>query len=322
MFDSRHLRTFRAVVDEGSFSAAARELGYTQPAVSQQMRALERAAGTPLFTRVGRVLKPTDAGHMLFRHAVDILSSLSAAEEQIATVRRLRSGRVRLCTFPSAGATIIPAAVARLAEEHPGIRVELVETEPPDSLCALRRGECDVTLAFDYRPGPAEPPEEPADDLVAVPLLDDRVVVVLPRDHPLRRRHRVHLADLAEERWIAGCSRCRGHFVRACADAGFEPDIAFTTDDNLAVQSLVAAGAGVAFMPGLVLSCLRHPGVAGRPVEPAAHRRVTAYTLREYERVPATRLLLRVLEETSRRLARGGFEGTAGIVGLTPPAAG
>ncbi|WP_017624834.1 LysR family transcriptional regulator [Nocardiopsis chromatogenes] len=317
MFDTRHLRTFHAVVEHGSFSAAARELGYTQPAISQQMRALERAAGTPLFTRVGRRLRPTDAGDMLFRHASGILRDLSAAEEQIATVRRLRQGRVRLCTFPSAGATLVPPSVARLAEEHPGIRVELVETEPPGSLCALQAGQCDVTIAFGYGGTVAFPDGVAEEDTLAVPLLDDPVVIVLPRDHPLTRKHGVHLSDLAEERWIAGCPRCRGNFVTACADAGFEPDIAFTTDDNLAVQSLVAAGAGIACMPGLVLSCLRHPGVVGRRVEPPAHRTVAAYTLREYARVPATRLLLEVLEDTARRVGGRGA-GTVGVTGDGP----
>jgi DNA-binding transcriptional LysR family regulator len=321
MFDSRHLRIFHAVVAAGSYSAAARELGYSQPAISQQMHTLERAVGTPLFTRVGRTLRLTEAGEILARHAVSILEGLSSAQEQVASLKRLRSGRVRLCTFPSASATIVATAVARLTTEHPGIRVELIEAEPPDSLAALQRGECDLTLAFTY-PGMPEPPARPGgNDLVTVPLLDDPVVVVLPKNHPLQRRRVVRLTDLADERWIAGCPRCRVHFVRACGDAGFEPDIAFTTDDNLAVQSLVAAGVGIALMPGLVLSFLRHPKVVGRRIEPAAHRSVSAYTLKDYARVPATRMLLETLRDVAAQVAPDtGRTGVGGTSGTAPDA--
>ena len=126
----------------------------------------------------------------------------------------------------------------------------------------LARGDCDITLAFSYGDAAEQQNEE---SLVEVPLLDDPLVVLLPAGHPLARRRTVELRQFAHERWIAGCLRCRGHFVAACVEAGFEPDIAFTTDDNLAVQSLVAAGMGVALMPSMVLSFMRHRKVAGRP---------------------------------------------------------
>ncbi len=318
MLDSRQLHVFHIVVQAGSYSAAARALGYTQPAVSQQMRALERAVGTPLFRRVGRTLHLTEAGEVLSRHAGSILEGLSFAQEQVATIKHLRSGRVRLCTFPSASATIVAKAIARLSVENPGIRVELVEMEPPNSLAALRRGECDLTLAFDYPDLPDSTEAPPVADSVAFPLLNDPVVVLLPADHPLGRRRSVQLADLAGERWIAGCPRCRLHFVHACASAGFEPDIAFTTDDTLAIQSLVAAGAGVALMPGLVLSFLRHPKVIGRRVEPATHRRVVAYTLQDYLAIPAAKLLLDTLRDVAGQLDRNAA-GTPTVGTTTDP---
>ncbi|GGO80790.1 LysR family transcriptional regulator [Wenjunlia tyrosinilytica] len=288
MFDSRHIKTFHEVVRTGSYSAAARSLGYTQPAISQQMKALERDVGTPLFTRVGRGIRLTEAGEALTRHAGTILDSLLAAQQQISAIARLRTGRVRLCAFPSAGATVIPEAMARLAAEYPGIRVELQEGEPPDSLRRLARGECDITLGFTYPGLHVEVPE----DLVEIPLLEDQLTVLLPAGHPLARRRAVHLADLAAERWIAGCPRCRANFLHACAEEGFTPDIAFTTDDNLVVQSLVAAGVGIAMMPALVLSFLCHKKVTGRAVEPHTRRKVSAYVLRDHLRIPATALVL------------------------------
>ncbi|MFH0241051.1 LysR family transcriptional regulator [Streptomyces sp. HK10] len=292
MFDSRHIRTFHEVVRTGSYSAAARSLGYTQPAITQQMKALERSVGTPLFLRAGRRMRLTEAGEALSRHAGVILGSMEAAQRQMTALTGLRAGRVRVCAFPSAGATLVPEALARLAADHPGVRVELQESEPPESLDRVVRGECDITLAFTY-PGLRE---QVPGELVEIPLLEDQLTVLLPTGHPMARRRAVRLAELADERWIAGCLRCRTNFLHECAELGFAPDIVFTTDDNLVVQSLVAEGLGIAMMPGLVLSFLVHRKVTGRALDPAARRQVSAYVLREHLRIPATALVLQELQ--------------------------
>lgn len=284
------------MVVSGSYSAAARTLGYTQPAITQQMKALERSVGVPLFTRAGRGLRLTEAGEALARHAETILDSLASAQQQLGALARLRAGKVRVCAFPSANATLIPETMARLLADHPGIRVELLEAEPPDSVERLLRGECDIALAFQYPGLPVEVPPE----VVETPLLEDQLTVLLPVGHALARRSAVRLADLAEERWIAGCPRCRANLLQICAEQGWTPDIVFTTDDNLAVQSLVAAGVGIALMPALVLSFLCHAKVTGRLVEPHHRRRVLAYALREHLRMPATAL---VLDELRRAAA-------------------
>jgi DNA-binding transcriptional LysR family regulator len=295
VFDSRHLRTFHEVVASGSYSAAARSLGYTQPAITQQMKALERTVGVPLFTRAGRGLRLTEAGEALARHAEVILGNLSAAQQQLGALARLRTGRVRVCSFPSANATLIPEAMARLLADHPGVRVELLEAEPPDSVRKLLRGECDIALSFSYPGAAAEVPAE----LVEVPLMEDQLTILLPVGHPLARRSAVRLADLAEERWIAGCPRCRANLLTICAEEGFAPDVVFTTDDNLAVQSLVAAGTGIALMPALVLAFMCHAKVTGRLVEPHQRRRVSAYVLREHLRIPSTAVVLEELKEAA-----------------------
>ncbi|MCI0383056.1 LysR family transcriptional regulator [Streptomyces sp. CNQ085] len=299
MFDSRHIRTFHEVVRTGSYSAAARSLGYTQPAITQQMKALERAVGTPLFLRAGRRMRLTEAGEALSRHAGVILGSMEAAQRQMTALTRLRAGRVRVCAFPSAGATLVPEALTRLAADHPGIRVELQESEPPESLDRVVRGECDITLAFTY-PGLRE---QVPGELVEVPLLEDQLTVLMPTGHPMARRRAVRLAELADERWIAGCLRCRANFLHECAELGFAPDIVFTTDDNLVVQSLVAEGLGIAMMPGLVLSFLVHRKVTGRALDPAARRQVSAYVLREHLRIPATALVLQELRAVAANRA-------------------
>lgn len=295
MFDSRHIRTFHAVVQEGTYSAAARTLGYTQPAITQQMKALERSVGTPLFIRVGRRMRLTEAGEALARHAGVILDSITSAQQQMTALTRLRAGRVRMCAFPSASATLVPEALARLAAEHPGVRVELQESEPPDSLRRVVSGECDITLAFTYPGLHEQVPEE----LVEIPLMEDQLTVLLPTGHAMARRRAVRLGELAEERWIAGCLRCRANFLHECAELGFAPDVAFTTDDILVVQSLVAEGLGIAMMPGLVLSFLVHRKVTGRALDPASRRQVSAYVLREHLEIPATALVLDELKSVS-----------------------
>ncbi|MBW1599954.1 LysR family transcriptional regulator [Streptomyces sp. JJ38] len=288
MFESRHIRTFHEVVRTGSYTAAARSLGYTQPAITQQIKALEREVGAPLFLRVGRRMRLTEAGETLARHAGAILDSMAVAQEQVRALSRLNTGRVRICAFPSASATLVPEALARLAAGHPGVRAELQESEPPESLHRVVRGECDISLAFTY-PGLDEqvPPE-----LVEIPLLEDQLTVLLPAGHPMARRRAVRLAELSEERWIAGCLRCRSNFLHECAELGFAPDVVFTTDDNLVVQSLVAEGLGIAMMPGLVLSFLAHRKVVGRALDPASRRRISAYVLREHLDIPATALVV------------------------------
>lgn len=305
MFDSRHIQTFAEVVRTGSYAATARDLGYTQPAISQQMKALERAAGTPLFVRAGRGLRLTDAGQLLARHATGILSSLATAHGQLKAITRLESGRIRVCAFPAANATLLPATVARVAAAHPDIRVELLEEEPPDSLRALREGRCDLALAFPAGDGDAADADLATEEgLVELPLLDDPLMVLLPAGHALAGSSRVELSELERERWIAGCRHCRGHFVSACAAAGFAPDIAFTTDDNLAVQGLVAAGAGIALVPGMTLPLLRHTEVVARPLAPSGGRRVSAFVLEGHETAPVTALMLRTLSEAAADMER------------------
>ncbi|MEV8532350.1 LysR family transcriptional regulator [Streptomyces sp. NPDC051211] len=295
MFDSRHIRTFHEVVVSGSYSAAARVLGYTQPAITQQMKALERAVGTPLFTRVGRKMQLTQAGESLARHAEQILAGLTAAQQQMKAYARLRTGRVRLCGFPSANVTLVPEALSGLAKDHPGVQVELLEGEPPDSLHRLQRGDCDITLAFTY-PGLHE---EVPEGVAEVRLLEDQLTVLLPNGHPLARRRAVQLADLAEERWIAGCPRCRANLLHECAELGFVPDIRFSTDDNLVVQSLVAQGLGVAMMPALVLPSLALNRVCGRALQPDARRHISAYVYRDHLRIPATAVVLEKLKRVA-----------------------
>ena len=306
MIEARHLRVLRAVAATGTFSAAGRELGCTQPAVSQQMKALEASVGTPLLIRSGREMRLTQAGEALVRHAAGILSGLTAAEEEVAAIAGLRAGRVRLVSFPSGSSTLVPAALAALRADHPGTRVFLEEAEPPDSVRLLRGGDCDVALAFRYArvPGAAQGAGQEAaewDDLVVRPLLTDRLVALVPERHRLARARSVAIGELADEPWIAGCPRCRGQLVRVCERAGFTPRIDFATDDYPAVVGLVGAGLGVAVLPELAIESVRPRGARTVTLEPAVRREIVALTLPDLASVPAVAATLEQLKRAAAR---------------------
>ncbi|MFB7083903.1 LysR family transcriptional regulator [Streptomyces sp. NPDC056296] len=303
MIEARHLRVLRAVASTGSFSAAGRELGCTQPAVSQQMKALEASVGTPLLVRTGREMRLTQAGEALVRHAAGIIAGLAAAEEEVAAIAGLRAGRVRLVSFPSGSSTLVPTALAALRAAHPGTRVFLEEAEPPKSVELLREGDCDVALAFRYEGAAGA---EEWDDLVVRPLLTDRLVALVPERHRLARTEpggSVAIGELARDPWIAGCPRCRGQLVEVCEGAGFTPRIDFATDDYPAVAGLVGAGLGVAVLPQLAVESVRPRGVRTVALEPAVRREIVALTLPDLAQVPAVTATLDELARAGARLS-------------------
>lgn len=300
MLDVRRLQMLQAVAREGSLSAAARTLGYTQPAVSHHIARLEEEMGTPLITRLGRGVRLTDAGLALADHAGAVLNRLAAAEEEVASIAGLRAGRVRLAAFPSGSATLVPAALARLRAAHPAVAVSFVEAEPDESVPLLRAGEVDLVLGFEYE---AVGDEDSATDYEKVPLLFDPLQAVLPRDHPLAGAEEIALGELAGATWIAGCERCRGHLMHACERAGFAPEIAYATDDYVTVQALIAAGLGVALLPSIVLSAVRRDDVVVLPVAERPGRTVQVVLPAAGRRPPAVDAMLAALDAASIALA-------------------
>ena len=300
MLDLTRLRVLEAVARHGSVTAAARELHYAQPSVSHHLARLEAETGTTLFQRAGRGIRLTDAGRLLARRAAEIMGRIDAAESELAALTGLHEGRVRLAAFPSALCTLVPAAAARLQELQPGIDLMLTEAEPPEALRMLRAGYVDVAVIFRHDQAESTPGEEEEEGTRGVLLLDDPVYLVTPAASPDKTRpdetRPAGLAGYADQRWIAGCERCRDHLLRQCAQAGFTPKIAFTTDDYVAVQALVAAGLGVTTLPGLALRSARHPGVRAEEL-PGARRRVSALVYGAPPDPPATTLLLKVLAD-------------------------
>jgi DNA-binding transcriptional LysR family regulator len=316
MLDVTRLRVLVAVARYGSVTAAARELNYAQPSVSHHIARLEAETGARLLQRAGRGIRLTDAGRLLAERAEEILGRLDAAENELAAHVGLREGRVRLAAFPSALGTIVPAAAACLEAESPGMDLMLAEAEPPEALRMLRAGYVDVALVFRHYQESADdgPPGGDDEGARGVLLLDEPVHLITPASRPPDTRPpdtrppgaslpgapvAADLAAYAGRRWIAGCERCRGYLLRQCALAGFTPKIAFTTDDYIAVQALVAAGLGIATLPDLALRSARHPGVCAVPIS-GARRHVFAMTYGEPPDPPATARLIEVLLRAAR----------------------
>ena len=293
--DPRRVLLFRAVARAGSLSGAARDLGWTQPAVSQQLQRLEREVGSPLLVRSTRGVTLTEAGRLLLQRADTVAGALHMATEELASLADLRGGRVRLVAFPSAAATLAPAALKALAHDHPAVEVALVEAEPPEAWAAVRAGEADLALVFGYDGPPADD-----GDLTWLPLVVEPVDLVLPPEHPAGTRRAVRLGELARDTWIGGCSRCRQHLVDRCRAAGFEPRLSHETDDYVAVQALVAAGLGVTLLPRSALRAFRHPEVVVRESRALGDRHVGLVYRPGGEQVPATRALLERLVAVSR----------------------
>ncbi|MBD8057735.1 LysR family transcriptional regulator [Cellulomonas sp. JH27-2] len=294
--DVGSLRMLRAIADTGTITGAAEALGVGQPAVSQHVRRLERRLGTALLDRSGRSVRLTEAGEALARHGATVGAALRAATAEVQALTGLRSGRVRLVAFPSSSATLVPRALVALRASHPGLSVTLDEAEPPEALRKLRSGECDVALAFDYPGVGLGRGEDDLAGLVTRHLLDEPTLVALPASHPAAARDDLSLADLADEPWIAGCPRCRGHLLSSADACGFEPQIAYATDDYVAVLALVAAGLGVALLPDLVRPIAeRQPGVVVRRAAGTSHRTVHAVTPPDLLRVPAVAATLAAL---------------------------
>jgi DNA-binding transcriptional LysR family regulator len=263
MLDPRRMLTFREVARQRSFSRAARELALTQPAVSQQIRALETQLGARLIERRRGLFALTAVGELLLAHA-DLLSErLQLAETQLDEAIADERGRLRLGAFPSVLATLVPTAVADLQLSVAARGVSIVQGNTEELVAGVRDGSLHLALCFQDA---AEPRREHAETR-REDLLDEPMVAAIPPDHRLAGRARVRLAELAEDSWTSATPD--GLIYRACVAAGFEPRIAYLTGDPLAIRSLVAAGLAVTLTPRLLagqLEGIPTPALAGAPV--------------------------------------------------------
>ncbi|GEL26686.1 LysR family transcriptional regulator [Pseudonocardia sulfidoxydans NBRC 16205] len=296
MLDTRRLRIFCTVAEEGSFTAAAARLHFTQSAVSQQMAILEREVGTPLVDRRPRGIRLTPAGTLLAERARSLLNELAGLEQEVQRIGE-RPAAVHLGVFTTAGAHLVPLVVREYRQRHPDTQLVLHPSQPGELPAQLADGLITVGLSWDYDFAP-----RPDEGLLHHHLRDDPMCVLLPENHPRAAAPSVRLRDLSDEPWIARDHRApyADALEVMCRIAGFEPDVVFRTEDYSALQGLVAAGVGVAVAPRLALVAQR-PDIVAVPFEdPAFTRRIDAVTLLESARDPLVAALVDVLREVAR----------------------
>jgi DNA-binding transcriptional LysR family regulator len=286
MLEVNRLRVIDAVARHGSVTAAAKELHYSQPSVTHHLARLETETGAQLVQRVGRGIRLTPAGALLAERAAEIIGRIDAAGAELSAHVGLTAGRVRLAGFASAIGSLVPTAVAALAERHPGLQINLTDTHPPEAIDLLRTGKVDVAIIFRYDETEPEPPgvrlRHPLDDPVYI----------------LSTRSEAGLPALRDATWIAGCDRCRSHLLSMCADAGFDPRIGYSSDDMVVMQALVRAGLGVTTQTGLSLRAHHVDGVIATEL-PGWERHIYAATYGEPPDPPATAALVDALAQAA-----------------------
>lgn len=269
--DPRRLMIFSTVIERGSIGAAARELGWTQPAVSQHLAALEKEVGMQLLLRGSGGVTPTEAGSRLAVYADQIAASVAAAKVELEEIAALKQGRVRFACFPSAAAILLPPALAALNAEHPGLNLSFTELEPPEAIAGVLNNSFDMAMIFRYCDTPVE--EEGA--LEWTPILADPMRLVLAPSHRLAGENSLDLAELAHDDWIAGCTRCRANLLSAAKAAGFTPKVRYSTDDSTVVQRLIHHDPSVvSLMPKIALEASPNPNVVVKEVRGLEKRQI------------------------------------------------
>lgn len=303
MPELKHLRVLRAIRTTGSFSTAADQLDYTQPAVSKIVASLERELGTVLVDRETRPIRLTDAGEALARHADEIFERLLSAEAEVQAIAQLDSGTLSVGTFSSAGAAFFVDALRELRSTHPAVEVSITEGMPSELVDRLRAGELDLAIVFDF----PQAGEDRSVGLEAHHLLDDPFDVVLPAEHHLAGFSQVSYADLAEADWVLpdfGAESPTLKLIRrGCAAAGFEPTVLFKVNDCDMTLAMVAAGEGISTLPRLMLPS-DHESIRIKPFAGQAPiRRITALRVPSRYLTPATERFLAMLSSAAGKYA-------------------
>ncbi len=248
MLDLQRLRALHAVSVHGTVGAAASALGYTSSAVSQQIAKLERETRTVLLEREGRGVRLTDEAHQLVRAARELIAIVERAETELEERRGVPSGRLTVAAFASAARGLMPPVLADLARRHPALDTRLTEVDPHLSVDLVAKGAVDLVVAHDWDIAPLPAPANVEQTVIGNDLCD----LLVPQGHRFAGRTGVRREELAGERWICQPPGrvCHEWLVRTLRAAGHEPAIVHTADENPTLVALVAAGLGIALIPG------------------------------------------------------------------------
>lgn len=298
--DIARLTVFREVALRGSFTAAAKSLRYTQSAVSRQIAALEQDVSTALFDRVSRGVRLTDEGRCLLGHAEAVLDRLDSARRDLAALRDLDGGRLRIGAFATAEAVLVPRAMAAFQASHPRVELSLADGLTTAHIARLRSGELDVAVLNVQSGHPVD-----VEGLTMRHLLDDPLLVALPRSHRLAGRRTLRLPELAQESWIAGSTTVEDTLIGACLRSGFRPAVRYVVQEWTAKQGLVAAGLGITLVPGLAAGAVRQDILLKRlRAEEMTTRGVFAATVERAAGAPASQGFLGYLVDSAAELRR------------------
>ena len=306
MIDPHRLIILREVARAGSFAQTAATLRQTPSAISQQIAALERAAGIPVVNRSTRGVTLTEAGHVLLSAADSIHAELQTAGRQLDELKAYGPRTLTVVTFPSAGEPLLAPALSALTRspdflEHP-VDTTVTEAEPNEAVAALRNGDADLALVYHFHS--RKPPREwgrVAAAATYIPLVDDKLQLLVPSDHRLADRTSVSLTEVAEERWIHGWGET-GDFIDSLAAAsGFRPKVACRSSDYRFMSALVGAGVGIALVPSLALT--HSPDVTALVLSPQPTRHVGAYLSGRHRRSNTGEALLNALQTRAQTLA-------------------
>jgi DNA-binding transcriptional LysR family regulator len=304
MLDLKLLTTFREVALRRSFSDAATVLGYTQPAVSQHVARLEAVVGVRLLDRDARGVHPTPAGEVLLTRAAALLDAARRAEEEVREAAGAGRPTVRIGAFATLAAGLLPGATRDLRARRPDLRMEVKVIEPEDAIDAMLTDRLDLATIIDSELSPmgVRPGVE------HVHLCEDPLLLVMASDHPMANRASVGLEELSGEGWlmpdVGGTCPDSNIVLRACRDAGFEPDVRLAFDDYPALQGMAAAGVGVALIPSLATANIRSD-VAIIPLrgQPPARRIQAAVRVGEVD--PLVDHVIEALRAAARALPTG-----------------
>uniref|UniRef100_A0AAU1LM01 LysR family transcriptional regulator n=1 Tax=Streptomyces sp. NBC_00148 TaxID=2903626 RepID=A0AAU1LM01_9ACTN len=304
MYDPTRLAALVAVSEAGSITRAAARLGYTAPALSQQLAKLEREAGAALLVRHHRGARLTAAGELLAGRARRVLDEMDQARHELAGLAGLSGGRLRVGTFVTAGIHLLPPVLTAFRRAHPDVELAVKDYEPPAGVTAVAAGDVDLALTHAYEP--AVPHPLPA-GLSAEPLLVEELVLVTALGQMLSEGSGpLPVAELAGRPLISSAPDHppRRGVERALADAGATPAVVCESPGYALVCALVSAGIGVAVVPEMVAAMSPAP-LAVRRLEPAAFRRTISVVHRGDRNTPAATTLMALLRSGFGRASAG-----------------
>lgn len=286
----------------GSFSAVARETGFSQPAISQQIRRCEQDVGAKLVDRTSHGVKLTPVGRILARHGQLIDNRLIQAAKDVEEYRRNGSTHIRLVAPPSVCSSFVARVLVHIGKTS-DIRVSLMQMEPPEAMEALEQGLADCAITFQYNSLPIA--DQPA-DLEVDPFGVDPLMLLVSANSRIAREQvdsedAVQLACAAGEQWIAGCETCQANLVRLARAAGFTPEITHSTDDYWATQNLVEVGMGVSIVSHLATTAGLQPELVALPIADDNAYRTVCFVTRKADNRPAVACVKTAIRKASQR---------------------